>query len=127
MTIPEILLSCSIAVWLFPPLKHRNTEYFLYFLILALSDPVKLILLKTIHTPNHVFSIMFGILLVAVLLKKTNKRIVFLILSLVLPPAMFLLNAPPCFLYFYYNNFVLYSAFNSFNSFYSKFNQQKGC
>ena len=48
MIIPYILLFTSILIWLFPPFRQYKTEYFLFFLILALADPVIYLLLKTL-------------------------------------------------------------------------------
>ena len=54
MTIPYILFFISILIWFFPPFRQYKTEYFLFFLILALADPVGALLniflaVKPIH------------------------------------------------------------------------------
>jgi hypothetical protein len=42
MNILYIIIYISIAVWLLPPFRQYKGNYFFYFLILALSDPVSL-------------------------------------------------------------------------------------
>ena len=46
MIIPYIVAIFSILIWLFPPVRQYKTEYFLFFLILAVADPVMLLLTK---------------------------------------------------------------------------------
>lgn len=48
MTIPLIVWIISVLIWLFPPFKQRKTEYFWYFLILAITDPLTAILNLTL-------------------------------------------------------------------------------
>ncbi|MDH7603895.1 MAG: hypothetical protein QHH13_03260, partial [Melioribacter sp.] len=42
----KILFYTSIIVWLFPPIRNYKRKYFLYFVFLAISDPVSLLLRK---------------------------------------------------------------------------------
>ncbi len=48
MTIPYILFITSVLIWLFPPFRQRKTEYFLYFLILAIADPLSVLIYFTL-------------------------------------------------------------------------------
>jgi len=43
MIIPVIIFYFNVAAWLLPPFRQWDCKYFLYFLILALSDPIILI------------------------------------------------------------------------------------
>lgn len=40
MTITQLIIYASILFWLFPVIRHYKGNYFIYFLILALSDPL---------------------------------------------------------------------------------------
>jgi len=40
MIIPKIIFVATIIAWLLPPFRQKGHRYFLYFLILALSDPI---------------------------------------------------------------------------------------
>lgn len=40
MTIPDLIAIISMIIWFIPPFKQRKTEYFYFFLILALADPI---------------------------------------------------------------------------------------
>ena len=40
MDIYYTIFYSSCFIWLFPPIKQRKTEYFIFFLILALADPI---------------------------------------------------------------------------------------
>ncbi|MGB8318236.1 MAG: hypothetical protein WCE54_08930 [Ignavibacteriaceae bacterium] len=39
MSIPYLLFFISIIIWMLPPFRQFKTEYFLFFLILAIADP----------------------------------------------------------------------------------------
>lgn len=45
--IPNLIVYTSIFVWLLPPIKQFRTEYFYFFLILAILDPVKILFFLT--------------------------------------------------------------------------------
>ena len=40
MNIPVFIQTLSILIWLMPPIKQYKTQYFTFFLVLALSDPI---------------------------------------------------------------------------------------
>jgi len=40
----------SVVVWLIPPIRQYRTRYFLYFLVLALSDPINISSFYIFHT-----------------------------------------------------------------------------
>ncbi len=78
MTIPEIfkiLYFTSIIVWLIPPIRQFRGNLFWYFLILAVSDPISLVL-KSFSLDNISPIIFMGIsfLLIVSLLGKENLR-----------------------------------------------------
>jgi len=50
----QILFFISIVLWLIPPIKQYKTDYFLFFLILAVMDPISL-LYKIIFIANIPF------------------------------------------------------------------------
>lgn len=42
----KILFFISIIVWLFPPIRQRRNRYFIFFLLLAISDPISILMNK---------------------------------------------------------------------------------
>ena len=94
MTIPYILFFISVLIWLFPPVRQYRTEYFLFFLILAIADPVGALLniflaVKPIHE-NLVITFLLIIALVDT--ERLKKRWIFVFLSfLILMTAMIFL------------------------------------
>ncbi len=95
MTIPYLLFFISILIWFFPPFRQYKTEYFLFFLILAVADPVGALLniflaVKPIHE-NLVVTFLLIIALIDG--KQLKKNWIIVILSfLILLAAM--LNLP---------------------------------
>lgn len=84
MTLQYIAAYLSILFWIFPAVRQYKTELFWYFLVFALSDPIRLILiiLKT-NTPNATLILTF-ILLFSVmwpLLKKSSTKAVLFVVS----------------------------------------------
>jgi len=84
MIIPYILLFTSILIWLFPPFRQYKTEYFLFFLILALADPVIYLLLKTLsfQVTRTNLIITFFMILSLIDSNKLKKRWIFISLLL---------------------------------------------
>jgi hypothetical protein len=84
MIIPYILLFTSILIWLFPPFRQYKTQYFLFFLILALADPVIFILLKTLsfHVIRTNLIITFFMILSLIDRNKLKKGWIFVLLLL---------------------------------------------
>lgn len=84
MSIPHIVIIISIIIWFLPLFKQYKTEYFLFFLILAINDPIN-ILLMYLHTLNWQFvHITFSVILVYSLLKRNKKNALILISTLLL-------------------------------------------
>jgi hypothetical protein len=82
MIIPQIIFYSTSVAWLFPPFRQRGCRYFLFFLTLAISDPVwKLITLFQFGDSSFYYLIISTIALTAVLKKKE--------LLLLLIPALF--------------------------------------
>jgi hypothetical protein len=71
MIIPRIIFYFNILAWLLPPLRQKGHKYFLYFLILALSDPVRA-LLNLIHPfdATSYYLVISTLTLIAILRKK---------------------------------------------------------
>jgi hypothetical protein len=84
-----------MIIWLFPPIKNRGTEYFNYFLFLALADPVVLLLRHLFHIPFNVFHLMFGFFLALSFIKDKKTQIIVLILSLLMPVSMYIIKILP--------------------------------
>lgn len=71
MIIPKIIYFFNIFAWLLPPFRQKGCKYFLYFLILALSDPI-FGLINWIHNSNSTSYYLFvsTLLLISLLRKK---------------------------------------------------------
>jgi hypothetical protein len=71
----------SIAAWLIPPFRQYKTSYFLYFLVLALSDPLNIISYYVFHSGIWIGNVIASCLSVVALLKpeKIKKNIIPLI------------------------------------------------
>ena len=63
MSAAELIVYISIVFWLLPPFRQFKGAYFLYFLILALSDPLAIFSVKLIGAPPHVIHTFASILL----------------------------------------------------------------
>ncbi|MEJ2615868.1 MAG: hypothetical protein P8Z35_12995 [Ignavibacteriaceae bacterium] len=84
MIIPYILLFTSILIWLFPPFRQYKTQYFIFFLILALADPVMFLLLKflSVEVTRTNLIITFFMILSLIGSDKLRKGWIFILLSL---------------------------------------------
>ena len=91
MKIEILLFFISILVWFCPPFRQRKTEYFLFFLILAVADPINVLIniitsIKTIQV-----SVIITYALVISLIErnwvKKNSLIIILTLFLLLAAA----------------------------------------
>ncbi len=51
MIISKIIFFIDIFIWLLPPFRQKRNKYFIYFLLLALSDPI-FYLINLMHTVN---------------------------------------------------------------------------
>jgi hypothetical protein len=77
-----ILISISIVLWILPLFKQYKTEYFLFFLILALADPVKLPLSFLFHLVANRFSWVVALFLLSSLINNLKMRKILLWVSL---------------------------------------------
>ena len=77
-----ILLTISIILWVLPLFKQYKTEYFLFFLILSLTDPVKTTLGLLFHLISNRFSWVVALLLLSSLIKNLKLRKILLWVSL---------------------------------------------
>ncbi len=72
----KILLYISIVIWLIPPWRQFQTKYFIFFLILALIDPIsfiyRYIIIKTIPFEFYIFA--NYLLLISLLESTTIKK-----------------------------------------------------
>lgn len=82
----RIIMYISIVAWLFPPIKQYKQSLFSFFLILALTDPVAIILGKILEFPPHLFYNFSCVILLFSLnnFKDINKKSVFLIILLLI-------------------------------------------
>ncbi len=44
MKFSQIVFLVSITTWVFPVIKQRNTDYFYFFFVLAMADPLRLLI-----------------------------------------------------------------------------------
>ena len=63
MYIAKIIGYISTVFWLLPPIRQFKSQYFIYFLILALSDPVNLFSINVLGLPNNIIHALAAILL----------------------------------------------------------------
>ncbi len=82
MNIPLIFVSLSICVWIFPPFKQYKSDFFYFFLIQALSDPIKLVALYLLHIHPQIFSLAFALFLISSLMQNCKQIYFFIILSI---------------------------------------------
>jgi hypothetical protein len=85
MLIPYIIFYLSIFAWLFPPFKNRKTEYFLFFLILAVADPlVYLLIAATKIDPIQIYPFINYALIVSLIeFNKVRKNWILFIIPLI--------------------------------------------
>lgn len=89
MNYPLFVVIFTIAVWIFTPFKQYKSDFFYFFLILALSDPIKLVAFYVLRiNPQHL-SIAVAFLLISSLVSYSKQRYFFVILS-ILAAAIFL-------------------------------------
>jgi hypothetical protein len=54
MTIVHIIIYLSIVIWILPAFRQYKSNYFFYFLILALTDPLNFTLIKIFGGSNYI-------------------------------------------------------------------------
>ncbi len=79
MDIPLIVLCLSIIVWFFPPFRQRKTEYLLFFVIVAITDPISLFLFYFFKVNPLTVSPFFSLLLYSSIIKSKKKSIAVII------------------------------------------------
>jgi hypothetical protein len=79
-----ILTYLGILVWLLPPIKQYKTKYFLFFLLLGLTDPLA-VFYETIVNPhnNHIVSIIMGNLLLTSLFSLKSLKKYFYVFAII--------------------------------------------
>lgn len=82
MNFPFIIVILSILIWIFPPFKQYKSDFFYFFLILALSDPFGIIALYLLSINPQLLSSAFAFLLISSLVSQLKHRYFFVILSI---------------------------------------------
>ena len=60
MSIAAIVLYISTLAWIFPIFRQYKNNIFYFFLFLGISDPISLLLLKTVHLKPGIISIIIA-------------------------------------------------------------------
>lgn len=74
MLLIKIIYFSSLVVWLFPAIRHFKRRYFLFFLLLALSDPLNLLLVYLGNNNFNFFPITSYLMILSVLEKSFVKK-----------------------------------------------------
>lgn len=100
MNIQLFIMSLSMLIWLFPPVRHFKTPYFLFFLILAFSDPI-LIALHYIYglQPLKLYPIMTFMLIFS--LNKIYKKSIWIIEAMIIIIITYSIQSHPLWLYYF--------------------------
>ena len=64
MTINNVIVTISILIWLLPPIRQFRGGYFFFFLILAISDPLNLIITEFSNIHPLYLHLIISVLLV---------------------------------------------------------------
>lgn len=102
----RIIMYISIVVWLFPPIKHFKQNLFYFFLVLALTDPIALLLGKYLRFPPYLFynfSAIITLYTVSNFSKPTKRFIIFYVILLIVA---YLASHSPSKYTFYYIIFI---------------------
>lgn len=93
----KIFFFGSVILWLLPPIRHNKGSFFLFFLILALLDPVSYIYAKFFQSSNlWIYILFYFLLIVSVVSKEVLVRYKYsFILITVLLLLSFIYNLPP--------------------------------
>lgn len=89
MIIPRIIFYINIAAWLGPPFRQKGCKYFLYFLLLAISDPLYTVIdwFRPTDAATY-YSIISTLLLIALV----KKKYLYLLIILLAGVSIFLSN-----------------------------------
>ena len=82
MNIPLIISILSMITWVFPPFKQYKSNYFYFFLILALASPFSWITFILLSINPQIIFIVVSFLLLASVISFTRQRYFFIILAL---------------------------------------------
>jgi len=78
MNIPLLIPSLSILIWILPPVRHYQTPYFLFFLVLASFDPISFTIYYTLGISLYIFNPVIIFLLI-ISLSNIKKKILWII------------------------------------------------
>ena len=104
MIISKIIFFIDLFAWLLPPFRQKGNKYFIYFLLLAVSDPIFFLLNWTYDISSPPYYIIISLLAFISLVK---KKLLFLILLLSIGFIIYLQNAELIFLNFVIHFFIL--------------------
>lgn len=99
MNIPILIQYLSILIWLVPPIRQYKTQYFTFFLILALSDPI----LYSIYLIFGIQALRFYPIMTFLLIisfSNIKKHFLWITSSLVILILTYIFNNDPTRLYF---------------------------
>ncbi len=82
MIIAQIIFYATLIAWLFPPFRQKGCRYFLFFLILALSDPLWYFLHQMHYRDSTFFYLVVSNLALAAVFRK--KLLLLLLIPVVL-------------------------------------------
>jgi hypothetical protein len=95
----KFLYHISIVIWVFPAIRQFRKDVFLYFLILAIGDPIAMVFqtLFKINLPSQVFVVTSYAMLTGVLYKRSSKKLkmALILFGVVLSVLMIFLFIPP--------------------------------
>lgn len=84
MNVTTVIYSLSIIVWLLPPIRQHATKYFLFFLILAVCDPLYLLMIQFVSiNPIKIFLVTTMLLILSVTIRKYNMKTLSLTILLI--------------------------------------------
>jgi hypothetical protein len=83
MIIAKIIFNINLIVWLIPPLRQKGCRYFLFFLLLALSDPGWFILNYIQHNDSSFYYLIISTLILAAVLNKNQLLLLLIPMSFI--------------------------------------------
>ncbi len=86
MNLEILLFFISILIWFCPPFRQRKTEYFVFFLILAVADPINALinLISSIKTIQVSLIITFCLILSLIDRNWIKKNLIIIIIALLM-------------------------------------------
>ncbi len=82
MKIPYIISFLSMCVWIFPPFKQYKSDFFYFFLVLAISSPITVAVGFLFKISPQILSVTFTLLVISTLMSYCKHRYFFIILSI---------------------------------------------